>query len=94
MCRVLVASCSKKVGCELCSVLSGDVVHLDFHANRLVFQVCNLLFGLCVHLIFLRIFGSFSAFCRSVVSYITIRSEDYQAAKSEKNRLYIGGLFV
>ena len=60
VCRVLVASCSEKVGCELCSVLSGDVVHLNLHADGLLFQVFDLLCGFFVHGIFLRNFGLFA----------------------------------
>ena len=56
---VFVSACAEMVGGKLCSSLSGDVVHLNLHANGLLFQVFNLSFCFSVHNVFLRNFGLF-----------------------------------
>ena len=48
------------VGGKFGSSFSGDVVHLNLHADGLLFQVFDLLCGFFVHGIFLRNFGLFA----------------------------------
>lgn len=57
---IFVAACSEEVSGNFCGSVSGDVVHLNLHADGLVFQVFDLLSCLFVHGIFLRISGLFA----------------------------------
>ena len=65
---VFVSACAEMVGGKLCSSLSGDVVHLNLHADGLLFQVFNLSFCFSVHSVFLRSFGLFSFCCNHINS--------------------------
>ena len=51
---VFVSACAKMVGGKSGSSFSGDVVHLNLHADGLLFQVFNLSFCFSVHNVFLR----------------------------------------
>ena len=54
---VFVSACAEMVGGKSGSSFSGDVVHLNLHADGLLFQVFNLSFCFNVHNVFLRNFG-------------------------------------
>ena len=65
---VFVSARAEMVGGKSGSPFSGDVVHLNLHANGLLFQVFNLSFCFSVHNVFLRSFGLFSFCCNHINS--------------------------
>ena len=65
---VFVSACAEMVGGKSGSSFSGDVVHLNLHADGLLFQVFNLSFCFSVHNVFLRSFGLFSFCCNHINS--------------------------
>ena len=65
---VFVSACAEMVGGKSGSPFSGDVVHLNLHADGLLFQVFNLSFCFSVHNVFLRSFGLFPFCCNHINS--------------------------